>query len=140
MSIRAQHLIAEYKGCARAALTEGPHIEALLRRAADAAGATVIGVMLHAFEPEGVTGVVLLAESHIAVHTWPERGYAAVDFFTCGACLPERAHEVLWQGLRARSAELLCLERGEPERPRSIAQRYHHVAHVEDSARSEATE
>ena len=59
--------------------------EWLLPDACRAAGATVLGAHFHQFEPEGVTGVVLLAESHASVHTWPERGLATLDVFTCGA-------------------------------------------------------
>ena len=60
--------------------------------AAEACGATVLNVMLHQFGEElGVTGVALLAESHISIHTWPETGYAALDIFLCGNCDPEQA-------------------------------------------------
>lgn len=71
-------------------------IELALRNAADAAGATLLNVDLHSFAPSGgVTGVAILAESHISIHTWPERSYAAVDVFMCGAARPHKAVEVL---------------------------------------------
>jgi S-adenosylmethionine decarboxylase len=80
-----QHLIADLHGCA-AALDDVARIERALHAAAVAGGATIIDLRLHHFGPgQGVTGVALLAESHISVHTWPEHAYAALDFFLCGA-------------------------------------------------------
>jgi S-adenosylmethionine decarboxylase len=68
-------------------LADQAGIEATLRAAARACGATVLDMRLHQFEQGGgVTGVALLAESHISIHTWPETGFAAVDIFMCGAC------------------------------------------------------
>ena len=78
-----RHLIAELHGCS--GLTDIGLIERALTDAAAAAGATLLDIKLHAFGPgQGVTGVALLAESHISIHTWPEHGYAAVDIFLCG--------------------------------------------------------
>jgi S-adenosylmethionine decarboxylase len=71
-------------------------LESLMRRAAHAGGATVLGCHMHGFGPaHGVTGVILLAQSHITVHTWPERGYAAFDVFMCGDCDADRAAAVI---------------------------------------------
>ncbi|ASY45895.1 MAG: adenosylmethionine decarboxylase [Sphingobium sp.] len=79
-----RHLLADLYGCP--VLDDVALIDAALRGAADSAGATVIGLHLHHFgEGQGVTGVALLAESHMSIHTWPEHGYAAVDIFLCGA-------------------------------------------------------
>jgi len=61
------------------------HLEHALTEACTDGGATVVGTRFHHFTPDGVTGVLLLAESHVAIHTWPEHGYAAVDVFTCGS-------------------------------------------------------
>ena len=98
-----------------------------MKHAAQSAGATVVNTVFHTFSPQGVTGVVVVEESHLSIHTWPEHGYAAVDFFTCGECLPEDAHAVLMEGLRAESAELMSVDRGMTDRGRSIAPRYHRV-------------
>jgi S-adenosylmethionine decarboxylase len=83
MSYDGRHLLADLFGCS--GLDDAALIEGALRDAAAAAGATVLDVRLHAFGPgAGVTGVALLAESHISIHSWPERGYAAIDIFLCG--------------------------------------------------------
>lgn len=126
METRGRHLLAEYRGCDRARLDDEAVVEALMRRAAAAAGATVVAACFHRFAPQGVTGVVVVEESHLSVHTWPEHGYAAVDFFTCGACDPEVAHRVIGDGLGARRAELLLIERG-LEGPRSMRVGAHRV-------------
>ncbi len=84
MNYDGRHLIADLHGCA--GLDDVARIERALRAAVVAGGATIIDLRLHHFGPgQGVTGVALLAESHISVHTWPEHGYAALDFFLCGA-------------------------------------------------------
>ena len=77
-------------------LDDLPVVEQALRDAADRAGATLLNVDLHHFSPNGgISGVAVLAESHISIHTWPEISYAAVDVFMCGNAQPHRAIEVL---------------------------------------------
>ena len=77
-------------------LADPAHIDAALRRAATTAGATILHSHFHHFTPNGgVSGVVVLAESHISIHTWPERNFAAIDIFMCGACDPHEAIPVL---------------------------------------------
>jgi S-adenosylmethionine decarboxylase proenzyme len=112
MDTRGQHLLAEYHGCRNTILDEKATIEALLNRAAEAAGATVVASVFHRFAPQGVSGVVVIEESHLSVHTWPEAGYAAVDFYTCGDCHPDEAHRILMEGLQPDRAELLHVDRG----------------------------
>ena len=83
--------------------------------AAKRAGATLLNLITHRFEPQGVTGLALLAESHISIHTWPESGYAAVDVFTCGDhTMPERACIVLSEELDAGSYKLKSFRRETP--------------------------
>lgn len=78
-----EHLIADLHGCA--GLDDLDLVGRALKAAVDAAGATLIDVKLHPFGPgQGITGVALLAESHMSIHTWPEHGYAAIDLFLCG--------------------------------------------------------
>lgn len=89
-----RHLLIECFG-AHARLGEAA-LEAALRGAAQAGGARVLSCHMHRFgQGAGVTGVALLAESHVTVHTWPERGYAAFDIFMCGGCDAERAAQVI---------------------------------------------
>lgn len=83
MSYDGRHLIADLAGCS--GLADAGLVDRALREAASAAGATLLEVRLHSFGPgQGVTGVALLAESHISIHTWPEHGSACVDIFMCG--------------------------------------------------------
>ncbi len=77
-------------------------IDLALRRAIKAAGATLLHLHLHAFAPSGgISGIAVLAESHISIHTWPERGYAAIDVFMCGSAAPHRVIPVLRHAFRA---------------------------------------
>lgn len=109
---RGRHLLLELIDCDVNVLDDASRLEEVLRGAAEAAGATVISAAFHRFMPQGVTGVLLLKESHISIHTWPERRYAAVDLFTCGAGALDRAEEHLRLALSARTSERLVLLRG----------------------------
>ncbi|MBK8338485.1 MAG: adenosylmethionine decarboxylase [Sterolibacteriaceae bacterium] len=105
------HLLADLHGVADALLRDRAALEALLTRAAAAADARVLFSHFHAFgDGGGVTGVVLLAESHISIHTWPEHGFAAVDIFMCGASQPARALQLIESGLGAAR----CIRRDVP--------------------------
>ncbi len=79
-----RHLLAEFYDCASDALNDPGRVERLMNEAARLSGATVVQSVFHMFSPHGVSGVVVVEESHLAVHTWPEYGYAAVDYFSCG--------------------------------------------------------
>lgn len=106
-----KHVVAELKGCVQC--DYDPAIEQVLREAATAAGATVLHVYIHKFDPQGMTGVVVLSESHIAFHTWPEYGYVACDIFTCGeTTLPEKALEVLINYFQPQAVNAQVLARG----------------------------
>jgi S-adenosylmethionine decarboxylase proenzyme len=107
-----RHLLAEYYGCAPAVLDDQQQVRALLRRAAEAAGASVVAEVIRPFAPQGVSGLVVVEESHLAIHTWPETGYAAVDFYSCGDCRLDSAHGVLREGLAAERSELMVIHRG----------------------------
>jgi S-adenosylmethionine decarboxylase proenzyme len=125
MDTLGKHLLLELRGCDREVLNDLAVVERVLRAAAEAAGATVVQSVFHRFAPQGVTGVVVLEESHFSVHTWPESGYAAADFFTCGECRPELAVALLETELRAESVEVMAVDRGVSEGGRSIVLRYH---------------
>lgn len=98
-------------------LTESATIESLLLKSAHAAGANVLFCHFHTFGPgQGVTGVVLLAESHISIHTWPEFGFVAADIFMCGKAEPELALEVIRLALEPASCKVQTISRGLSER------------------------
>lgn len=108
------HLLADLAGIDAALLVDPAAIDALLRAAALAAGASILHSHFHAFGPgAGVTGVLLLAESHISIHTWPEHGFAAADIFMCGHAQPERALEVITTALAPASRSVQTIARGQ---------------------------
>lgn len=78
------HILLELNQCPAELLLEKELLERTLVESADLAGATVVKSVFHQFSPHGLSGVVVIAESHITVHTWPEHNYAAIDIFTCG--------------------------------------------------------
>jgi S-adenosylmethionine decarboxylase len=83
----------------------------LLENAAAASGATVVQTISKKFEPQGVTVLCLLSESHISIHTWPEEGKAAVDVYTCGDCNPKIGCDIIIQQLYATEHTLSYIER-----------------------------
>lgn len=93
-------------------LDDEARIETALRDAVAAAGATLLGVHLHRFSPQGITGVALLAESHITVHTWPELRFAAFDAFMCGAADPWAVVDVLAKAFDTTQIDVRALSRG----------------------------
>lgn len=108
------HLLADFHGIAEDRLSHAEAIEHLLRQSALAAGAQILHSHFHAFGPgSGITGVVLLAESHISIHTWPEFGFAAADIFMCGKTEPQRALEVLRLALQPASCTVQTIMRGQ---------------------------
>jgi S-adenosylmethionine decarboxylase len=107
------HLLADLHEANRDALANPSLIEDLLKRAALAAGAHIVYSHFHPFGPgQGVTGVVLLAESHISIHTWPETGFAAVDIFMCGRAVPARALDCIREGLTPATVDVRDIARG----------------------------
>lgn len=107
------HLLADLHGIEPALLVSCDAMDALLRAAARAAGATILHSHFHSFGPQlGVTGVLLLAESHISIHTWPECGFAAADIFMCGAAAPQLALDVIERALNPASRAVRTVERG----------------------------
>jgi len=107
------HLLADLHGIDAALLRDAGGIDAVLRAAALAAGARILHGYFHSFGPEqGVTGVLLLAESHISIHTWPEGGFAAVDIFMCGSARPQLALEHIEAALCPHSSQRRAVVRG----------------------------
>ncbi len=113
MNALGRHLLLELKICNEEVLDDLDFIRICLTEAAVQSGATVVGESFYHFSPYGVSGVVNIAESHIAIHTWPEFQYAAVDVFTCGDDVdPEKAAGLITERLGAQSHSLIELRRG----------------------------
>ena len=111
MRYAGTHLLADLWGASQ--LDDPDHIDAALRGAALAAGATILHSHFHHFTPNGgVSGVVILAESHISIHTWPERDFAAIDIFMCGACDPYLSIPVLQNAFSPANIEINEQRRG----------------------------
>lgn len=109
------HLLLELYDCPFDRLNDRAVVEAVVREAAVDAGVTIVESAFHEFSPHGVSGVLVIAESHISIHTWPEKGYAAVDLFTCGERpVLERAAANLVQRLGATTHAARLIERGIP--------------------------
>ena len=112
---QSKHLLLELYRCDSEKLNDESFLRCILNRAAKLANATVLNLISNKFEPQGVTAIALLAESHISIHTWPESNYSAVDIFTCGKnMLPEIASKYLIEALKAEEHSLRIIERNPP--------------------------
>ena len=115
LSHQSKHLLLELYGCDYGKLNDESFLRCTLNRAAKLANATVLNLISNKFEPQGVTAIALLAESHISIHTWPESNYSAVDIFTCGQnMLPELASKYLIEDLKAAEHTLRIINRNPP--------------------------
>jgi len=105
------HLIAEFW---YGKVIEDPkRIKKILIKAVKEANNTPLKIAIHKFQPQGITGIVLLAESHIALHTWPENNYVAIDIYTCGdKGTPEKALEYLKKEFQPKKVEIKKIKRG----------------------------
>ena len=115
LSHQGKHFLLELYRCDFDKLNDESFLRCSLNRAAKLAKATVLNLISNKFEPQGVTAIALLAESHISIHTWPESNYSAVDIFTCGQnMLPELASQYLIESLMAKEHSLRVIERNPP--------------------------
>lgn len=113
MNALGKHLLLELKECNRDALNNLSFLRNTMLDAANDCGAQVLGETFHQFKPQGVSGVVAIAESHLFIHTWPEYGYAAADIFTCGNTVkPEKAAKILIDKLGAKNHSIIEIQRG----------------------------
>jgi S-adenosylmethionine decarboxylase len=113
MKTLGRHLLVELYECNRGRLDDVEFIRAHLIQSALIADSTVINSAFHHFSPVGVSGVVIIAESNITIHTWPEHGYAAIDVFTCGDDIdPWRAFAYLRDALESKSHDVKEVQRG----------------------------
>lgn len=107
------HYIAELCECSADLLNNSEFISTSLRQAVEHANATLIEEVKYEFTPQGITAVCLLSESHISIHTWPEKGYAAVDIFTCGDhTMPGDACEFMANALESKQSKITVIKRG----------------------------
>ena len=114
-TLRSKHLLLELYGCNYEKLNDESFLRCLLNKAAKLSKATVLNLISNKFQPQGVTAIALLAESHISIHTWPESNYSAVDIFTCGQnMMPEHASQYLTEILKAEEHFLRVIERNPP--------------------------
>lgn len=108
----SKHLLLELYRCDCKKINDESFLRCALNRAAKLANATVLNLISNKFEPQGVTAIALLAESHISIHTWPESNYSAVDIYTCGRnMLPELASQYLIEALKAEEHFLRVIKR-----------------------------
>ncbi len=115
LSHQGKHLLLELYRCNSEKLNDESFLRCTLNRSAKLAKATVLNLISNKFEPQGVTAIALLAESHISIHTWPESNYSAVDIFTCGQkMLPELASHYLIDALEAEEHLLRVIKRNPP--------------------------
>ena len=115
LSHQSKHLLLELYRCDCEKLNDESFLRCTLNRAAKLANATVLNLISNKFEPQGVTAIALLAESHISIHTWPESNYSAVDIFTCGQnMMPELASQYFIESLMAKEHSLRVIERHPP--------------------------
>ena len=116
LSHQSKHLLLELYRCDREKLNDESFLRCILNRAAKLANATVLNLISNKFEPQGVTAIALLSESHISIHTWPESNYSAIDIFTCGQNMsPEIASQYLIEALNAEEHFMRVIERNPPE-------------------------
>ena len=107
------HLLVEFWGCKSKVLNDHAFFVESLEKAAKLSNATVLEIASHQFSPFGVTAIALLAESHLSIHTWPERKYAAIDVFTCGEKMdPHKTVEVLKKMLNPTTIDIEEVSRG----------------------------
>ncbi|MDP4145694.1 MAG: adenosylmethionine decarboxylase [Bacillota bacterium] len=121
MNALGRHILAEIYGCDQSLLNDKDEIEKIMVESALKAGAEVREVTFHKFSPQGVSGVVIISESHLTIHTWPELGYAAVDVFTCGDRInPWDACNYMTEYLKATSMTASEVKRGIFDHPVSV--------------------
>jgi|TARA_R110002126_G_scaffold177321_2_gene326234 S-adenosylmethionine decarboxylase len=101
-----KHYLVDLRDCDPEIITCVKLTRNIVMHAAKACGATILNDHFHQFQPIGVSGVVLIAESHISVHTWPENGFAAMDIFTCGNMEPQVAIDIIQKGFCAKAASM----------------------------------
>jgi S-adenosylmethionine decarboxylase len=109
------HVLADFWGCQFEKLDDAELLINSLRQAAKSAKMTILGEESYKFTPQGFTGLLLLSESHISIHTYPERGYAAIDVYTCGGGMTQKAIDFLKEVLKPTHVQEMLVRRGVPD-------------------------
>ncbi|MGJ9457301.1 adenosylmethionine decarboxylase [Oceanobacillus sp. CF4.6] len=123
MKALGRHVLIEFYGCPSKVIEDNALIEKHMRGAADYSGATIVESVFHHFNPYGVSGAVIIAESHLTIHTWPEYGFASVDVYTCGDSVnPWKAADYLSEKLQAKKTESSEVPRGMVDKIRQFAE------------------
>ncbi|MEN2767465.1 adenosylmethionine decarboxylase [Ornithinibacillus xuwenensis] len=124
LSTLGRHVLIEFYGCPSDIIENNKLIEKFMNEAADYSGATIVESVFHHFNPYGVSGAVIIAESHLTIHTWPEYGYASVDVYTCGDSVsPWKAADYLGIKLQAKKTESFEVPRGMVDKIKQFAER-----------------
>ncbi len=116
-----RHIIVEYYNCDSEVLKKPKLIEQYMRQAAILSQATIVESFFHHFSPWGVSGAVIISESHLTIHTWPEYGYAAVDLFTCGDLQPWKGFDYLEDVFGSQYSESMEIARGMTDKIRKFS-------------------
>ncbi|MFC1566391.1 adenosylmethionine decarboxylase [bacterium] len=113
MESLGKHLIVELYDCNHKSITDVKSVEKIMVEAAQTTDAHIVDVIFHSFNPFGVSGVIVIAESHLAIHTWPEYNYASIDIYTCGDIVdPWKAFNYMEKMFKAKSANVMEMKRG----------------------------
>ena len=124
MDYLGNHLLVELYDCDSYKLNDLKRLELILTEAVQVSGATALKTSFHQFAPQGVSGVIIIAESHFTIHTWPEYGYAALDIFTCGESIDsQKALDYIEKELDVKTVSVTELKRGNIHFPIKINKR-----------------
>jgi len=117
MDTKSTHLLIELWGCKNLILLDDCELmEIALRSIAETIGVNVLNSYFHKFMPQGVSGVLVISESHFSVHSWPDLGYAALDFFTCGDKMPINGLPKLLEFFMPERYEIMEVDRGREQK------------------------
>jgi S-adenosylmethionine decarboxylase len=114
-----RHLLVELYECDTKVISDVRTIEEIMVGAAKAAKATIVDVVFHNFNPNGISGVIVIAESHLTLHSWPEHNFASIDIYTCGSTInPWKAFDYLVKHFKAKNVTAMEFKRGLLQKPR----------------------
>ncbi len=113
MKTLGRHLLVELYDCDSKVISDVRTIENIMVGAAKAAKATIVDVVFHNFNPNGISGVIVIAESHLTIHSWPEYNFASIDIYTCGSTVnPWKAYDYLYKNFKAKNVTAMEFKRG----------------------------